>query len=130
MKTTLLSFFMQYYTVHITCSSCGINIFTVAFSTFFNQKGLPCGNTYYITVRAVIRGIFGEETKTWFKVDPKIGAVTNLAVQFIPANGSTVEELSKEGFHLTWAEPNNLTDNEIEVSTFYTYFYPLRYYPL
>ncbi|XP_068685724.1 uncharacterized protein [Montipora foliosa] len=105
---------VQYYTVHITCFSCGINIFTVAFSTFFNQKGLPCGNTYDITVRAVIRGIFGEETKTWFKVDPKIGAVTNLAVQFIPANGSTVEELSKEGFHLTWAEPNNLTDNEIE----------------
>ena len=108
--------------MHITCSSCGINFLTETVSTFFKQKGLSCGNTYKVMVRAVINGIFGKETNTSLTVDPKIGAVTNLAVQCISAKGSTVEELSKEGFHLTWTKPNNVTNIEIEVSTFFRIF--------
>ncbi|XP_068685727.1 uncharacterized protein [Montipora foliosa] len=104
----------QYYKVHIRCSSCGTIFRDKVVDTHLNKEGLLCGKTYNITVQAVINGVFGKETKTSLTVDPKIGAVTDLAVKFIPADGSTVKELSKESFYLTWSQPENVTTHDIE----------------
>ena len=94
-------------------------------NNYLNKEGLLCGKTYNITVQAVINGVLGKETKTSLTVDPKIGAVTNLTVKFIPADGSTVKELIKESFHLTWSQPKNVNTHDIEVSTQCIYLYPL-----
>ena len=98
------------------CIHCGLNKVTNVASHTHLDKNLPCGNIYIFTVRAVIYGKSGDERKVQLTIEPQAGAVTNLAVKFIPGKNATDWIKRREdGLQLTWDPPSNLDPDKIEV---------------
>lgn len=77
---------------------------------------VPCGNTYMFAVRAVISGTFSVENNVNLTVVTTVGAVTNLAVKFVPGKSETlwIARLH-DAFHLTWGKPKGVSQVDIEV---------------
>ena len=69
---------------------------------------VPCGNTYIFTVRAVINGKSSKGIETNITTLPTAGAVTKLAVKFIPGkNESDWIKKREDALQLTWNPPND-----------------------
>ena len=90
------------------CIHCSFN------TTHHNPKNtyldmlVPCGNTYIFTVRAVINDESSNDKKVNVTLPTTAGAVTNLAVKFIPGKNKTDWIKKREdALQLTWDPPSD-----------------------
>ena len=69
---------------------------------------VPCGNTYIFTVRAAINGESSNGREVRIISPATAGAVTKLAVKFIPGkNESDWIKKREDALQLTWDPPND-----------------------
>ncbi|XP_068762096.1 uncharacterized protein [Montipora capricornis] len=106
-----LSGIVQYYVVVTTCSSC--NTTTMKYFVQAILLRLLCGNTYTFSVRAVVDGVYGPESKVTFQLPSNVGPVTNLAIKFFSSEESQEFDDAEEKLRLTWSKPQDVNSFEI-----------------